>query len=90
MSYYMITFYIDEKTQKKDYRPFINPYESIKKAQSAVNWQKVGGFENQIIATRINESEFKNIHTKEVIKVDLNNRNPYTLEAWNEFKNRKY
>lgn len=88
--YYMITVYTDEKTGKKDYRPFINPYESIKRAKNAVRWQKIGGFENQIICTRINETQFKDVYTKFVITIDKDNRQPYTVEAWQKFINRKY
>lgn len=90
MNYYMITVYTDENTKEINYRPFINPYETLKDAQNAVNWQKIGGFENQIIAKRIDKTKFKNLENKEIIQIDENNRQPYTVDAWQKFLNRQY
>lgn len=91
MYYYMITVYIDEQTKEKNYRPFINPYSYLKQAQNAVDWQKQGGFEEEnIICKRVDSLNFKRIDTEEVITIDGDNRQPYTVEAWEEFINREY
>lgn len=91
MYYYMISVYTDKKTKQKNYRPFINPYNSIKKAKKAVQWQQMGGFDNeQIICKRLDSVKFQNINTKEVLTINKDDRTPYTVEAWNNFINRKY
>lgn len=86
----MLSVYTDKSKNTKDYRPFINSYNSLEDVKKAVQRQSEVGFNNNIIAERLGSATFKNIATKEVIKIDESNRTPYTVEAWNNFLNRDY